>query len=74
MLSNLFKIDERIFQPSTDSSHPPKSGALELFALEEGLSIFEEPDVVARYGLNQMFCGGQLPKRDPKMVCVIERI
>lgn len=74
MLSNLFKIDKRVFQPSTYGSHAPQSSTLELFALKEGLSIFEKPDVVARYGLNQMFRGGQLPKGNPKMVCVIERI
>ena len=74
MLSNLFKIDKRVFQPSTDGSHTPKSGTFKLFALKEGLSIFEEPDIVARYCFNQMFCGGQLSKSDPKMVRVIERI
>lgn len=47
MLSNLFKVYEWVFEPSADCGHSAKCGALELLALEKGLRVLEETDIVS---------------------------
>lgn len=74
MLPDLFEVDQRIFQPPAYCCHAPKSGTLELLALEKRLGVFEQTDVVARNGLNEIFSPIEIPKGNVKVVGIVERI
>ena len=74
MLSNLLQIYQWIFQSPAYSSHTPKGGSLELFALEEGLCVFEEADIVSGDRFDQMFGGGELAEGNAEMICVVEGV
>ena len=74
MLTHLLEVHERIFEPPAYRSHAAQGCALELLALEEGLCIFEETDIVSRDGFNEVFSRRELAEGDPEMVSVVERI
>jgi hypothetical protein len=74
MLSDLFQINERVFEAPTDSSHATESGALKLLALEQRLGIFDETNIVAGYGIDQMLCGRNLAEGDSEMVGIVESV
>ena len=74
MLSNLFKVHEWIFEPSANCGHAPKSGTLELLALEKRLGVLEETDVVSRDRFYQMLRGGELTKSNAEVVGIVECI
>jgi hypothetical protein len=46
MLAHLLKVDQRILHPLGYSGHSTQSGALELFALEQRLSILEQSYII----------------------------
>ena len=50
MLPYLFQVDEWVLESTAYSSHSPKGRTLELFALVERGSVFEEADVISRDG------------------------
>ena len=74
MLSNLFEVYKGIFQTSADGSHTAQSRPLELLALEERLRIFQKPHIIPRYGLDEMFRRGELPKGDAEVVRIVESV
>lgn len=57
VLADLLQVDERIFQTSADGGHTTQRSALELFALEQRLRIFNQTDVVARDGFDEVLGG-----------------
>lgn len=74
MLSNLFKVHEWVFESSANCGHAAKCSALELLALEKGLRVLKEADVVSRDRFYQMLGGGELAKGNTEMVGIIECI
>lgn len=58
MLSNLFKVHQWVFESSAYCGHAAKCGALELLALEQGLRVLEQADVVSRDCFYQVLRGG----------------
>lgn len=74
MLSDLIEVEKGIFQSSANGGHSSQSGTLKLLALEERLGIFEEAHIIARHDFDQVLCGGELAKRYPEMVGVVEGI
>lgn len=74
MLSNLFQINERVFKTSANCGHATESSAFKLLALEKGLSIFDETDIVAGHCFDQMLCGRDLTEGDSEMVGIIQRV
>ena len=55
MLTHLLEVHERVFEPPAYRSHAAKGCALELLALEKGLCVFEETDIVSRDGFDEVF-------------------
>ncbi len=74
MLSDLIKVEERIFQSSADGGHPTQCCAFELLALKQRLCIFEEPHIIPRNNFDQMLRSRELTKSDPEMVGIIKGI
>ena len=74
MLAHLIEVQERIFQSPANCSHSTQGRTLELFALEERLSVFEKSNIIPRYNFDEMFCSGQLTECDAEMVGVVEGI
>ena len=60
MLSDLLQVDKRIFEALANGRHSTQGRSLELLALKQALSIFDETDVVAGYGFDEGFRGVQL--------------
>ena len=74
MLTNLVEVEERVFETATDGCHATECGSLELFTLKEGLGIFEETNVVAGDGFDQVFGGGELTECDPEVIGIVEGV
>lgn len=74
MLADLIQVEKRILKTLGDGGHATKRGALELLALEEGLRILEQTDVISGDGLDQVLCGGQLAESDAEMVGIVEGV
>lgn len=74
MLANLVKIEERVLQSSADSCHSTQCSTLELFALEERLSIFKETDIISRHNFDKMLCRRQLAKGDLEVIFIVKGI
>ena len=74
MLPDLFEVDEWVLESTAYGSHSPKSGTLELLALVERGSVFEEADVVSRDGFYEMFGGRQLSEGDSEVVGIVKGI
>lgn len=74
MLSHLVEVEEWIFQSSTDCRHSTQCCALELLALEEGLRIFEQSDIISGDNLNEVLCGRQLAESYSEVVRIVEGI
>jgi hypothetical protein len=74
MLAHLVEVQEGVFQSSADGCHSTQRCTLELLALEKGLCIFEEADVIAGDDFDKVLCGGKLTEGDSKMVGVVESV
>jgi hypothetical protein len=74
MLPNLLQVDKRILQTSADGGHTTQGGTLELLALKQRLSIFDEADIVARHGFDEMLGGRYLAESDSEVVGVIKGV
>lgn len=74
MLPNLLEVDERVFQSFADCGHATKRSPLQLFALEERLSILEQAHVITRDCLNQGLGCGELTKSNPEVIRIVERV
>jgi hypothetical protein len=49
MLPDLLEVDQRIFHSLGNGGHTAQSGALELFALEQRLSVLEQANIITGY-------------------------
>lgn len=67
MLSDLLEVDKGVLQPFADSCHTTQRRALELFALEQTLSILQKTHVITGNSLNQRLRGRQLAERNTEM-------
>ena len=74
MLAYLIEVQERVFQSAADGSHSTKRCTLELLALEEGLCIFEETDIIAGNDFDEVLRGGELSEGNPEMIGVVEGV
>lgn len=71
MLSYLLEICQWVAKTLADCGHTTKGGALETFALEEGLSVFDEAHIVARDALDKVLRCADLSEGDFEVVAVI---
>lgn len=67
MLANLLEVYEGVLQALADGCHAAQSGPLELLALEQTLTIFEEAHVIAGDGLNKPLGRGKLAESNAEM-------
>ena len=74
MLTDLLKVDKRVFEALADGGHTTKRSTLERLALEERLAVFEQADVIAGHCLDQVFGGRELTKRNPEVVGIVESV
>lgn len=74
MLSDLIKIQKRIFQSSTYGGHSSQCRTLKLLALKQRLRIFEETNIIARYDFDEMFCRGELTEGYAEVVGIVKGI
>lgn len=74
MLSDLVEIQKRVFKALDEGGHATKSGSLELLALKERLAILDQPNVVSRDSLDQVFGGRELTEGNAEMVGIVERV
>lgn len=68
MLADLVEVQERLLETLDEGGHATQGGALELLALEQALGVFQEADVVARDGLDQVLRGRDLAQGHLEMV------
>jgi hypothetical protein len=74
VLPDLFEVNEGIFQTAADGSHATETGALQLLALEQGLSIFNEADIVTGNGFDQVFSSRDLTEGNSEMIGIVEGV
>lgn len=74
MLADLVEVEQRIFQALDDGGHAAEGSFLELLALEEGLAVLEQANVVPGYGLNQVLSRRHLAEGDAEVVGIVEGI
>ena len=74
MLADLLKVHEGVFQSPAYRGHAPKSCALELLTLKQGLSIFEEADVIARDSLDKVLGRGKLAESNAEVIRIVESV
>lgn len=74
MLANLLEVDKRVFKAATDGGHATERSALQLLALEQRLRIFDETNIIAGNGFNQMLGSRNLTEGDAEVVGIIEGV
>ena len=74
VLTDLLQVDQGIFQTSADGGHTTQRSTLELLALEQGLRIFDQADIVARNSFDQVFGRRDLTKGDFEMIGIVKRV
>jgi hypothetical protein len=74
MLSNLLEVHERILEPLADSRHATQGGALQLLALKQRLAVLQQAHIVTRDCFDERLGGVELPKRNPEVVRIVERV
>ena len=74
MLANLLQVDKRIFQATTDGGHATERSALQLLTLEQRMRIFDETDIIAGNGFDQVLGSRNLTEGDAEVVGVIEGV
>lgn len=74
VLSHLLQIDKRVLETPADGSHTTKGSTFELLALEERLGVFDQTDIVAGNGLNQVLRSRDLTERNAEVVGIVKRV
>ena len=74
MLTNLLKVDKRVFQTAANGGHATESGTLELLALEQRLGVFNKTNIVAADSLNQVLCRANLSEGNTEMVRIVKSV
>jgi hypothetical protein len=74
MLSDLLEVHERVLEPLANGRHATQCGALQLLALEQRLTVFEQAHIVTGDCLDERLGGVELTKRNPEVVRIVERV